>query len=98
MKELEDQTIPIVGVSARPLSSSLFTWHGNLRGPEGSHYEGGVFHFEIVFPKNYPVSPPKITPFTHIPHPNVIGNNICLDMLDIKEKKIYQGWTSAYTI
>lgn len=50
LKELEDNTIPLVGVSARPLSSSLYTWHGNIRGPSGTLYAGGVFHFEIVFP------------------------------------------------
>ena len=47
LKELEDQAVPLVGVSARPLSSSMFTWHGNLRGPEGTIFEGGVFHFEM---------------------------------------------------
>jgi ubiquitin-protein ligase len=86
LKELEESTIPLVGVSARPLSSSLYVWHGNLRGPEGTAYEGGVFHFEITFPTNYPVSPPTITPFTQIPHPNVIGGTICLDLLDAKQK------------
>ena len=50
LKELEDSPIPLVGVSARPLSSSLFTWHGNLRGPEGTPFEGGVFHIELNFP------------------------------------------------
>jgi ubiquitin-protein ligase len=88
-----------VGVSARPLSNSLYIWHGNLRGPEGTLYEGGVFHFEIVFPMNYPIGPPTIRSFTNIPHPNVIGGtNICLDILDGTNKEIYQGWTSAYTI
>lgn len=45
LKELEDMEVPIVGVSARPLSSSIFTWHGNLRGPAGTKYHKGVFHF-----------------------------------------------------
>jgi ubiquitin-protein ligase len=66
LKELEECTIPLVGVSARPLSSSLYTWHGNLRGPVGSPFEGGVFHIEITFPQNYPVSPPSIRLFTAI--------------------------------
>jgi ubiquitin-protein ligase len=72
LKELEDQTIPLVGISARPLSNSLFTWHGNLRGPEGTPFEGGVFHFEMTFPLNYPVSPPTLKLFTQIPHPFVL--------------------------
>jgi ubiquitin-protein ligase len=84
LKELEDSTIPLVGVAARPLSSSLFTWHGNLRGPEGTPYEGGVFHIEITFPTNYPAAPPAIRLFTPINHPNVLGQtSVCLDILDV---------------
>lgn len=99
LKELEDCQIPLVGVSARPLSNSLYTWHANIRGPEGTAFEGGVFHCEIVFPQDYPVSPPTIRLFTPVPHPNVLGEtSICLDILDVKQKQIYQGWTSAYTV
>ena len=98
LKDLEDSSIPLVGVSARPLSSSLYTWHGNLRGPEGTLYEGGVFHLELVFPTNYPVSPPTIKLFTTVHHPNVFGNTLCLDILDVNQKQIYQGWTTAYTV
>jgi len=99
LKELEDSPIPLFGVSARPLSSSLYIWHGNLRGPEGTPFEGGVFHMELVFPLDYPVSPPTIKLFTQIPHPNVLyGNSVCLDILDKNQRQIYQGWTSAYTV
>ena len=100
LKELEDSQIPMVGVTARPLSSSLYIWHGNLRGPEGTPFEGGVWHIEITFPTDYPVSPPSIRLFTPIyHHPNVIGDySVCLDILDSTQKQIYQGWTSAYTV
>ncbi len=98
LKELEDQSVPIVGVSARPLSSSMYMWHGNLRGPEGTPFDGGVFHFELNFPTNYPVSPPAIKLFTTLPHPNVFGQTLCLDILDATKKELYQGWTSAYTV
>ena len=55
---------------------------------------------EITFPKNYPVSAPSISLCTPIPHPNVFGRTICLDMLQPKKKDSgwYDGWTSAYTI
>lgn len=99
LKELEDSPIPLYGVSARPLSNSLYTWHGNLRGPDKTCFEGGVFHIEITFPMDYPVSPPTIKLFTPITHPNVIGGtSICLDILDATKKELYQGWTSAYTV
>lgn len=77
----------MVGVTARPLSNSLYQWHGNLRGPEGTPYEGGVFHIEIMFPMDYPVSPPTVKLFTPIPHPNVLNETeICLDILDKNAK------------
>ena len=97
MKELRDAEVPLVGVSATPLDDSIHVWHANIRGPEGSAYQGGVFHFEMVFPQNYPVAPPSITLFTDVPHPNVFGRRLCLDMTEIKSKA-YEGWNSAYTV
>ena len=97
MKELYSAKEPIVGVSAMPLSNDMYTWHGNLRGPAKSPWKDGVFHFIMNIPRDYPCSPPKITLCTQIPHPNVFGNDLCLDMLGSK-KKIYEGWVPAYTI
>jgi ubiquitin-protein ligase len=99
LKELRDAEVPLVGVSASPLDDSIYTWHANIRGPEGTLYHGGVFHMEIVFPKNYPCSPPTISLFSDIPHPNVFGRTLCLDMLqEHKKGEWYEGWTSAYTV
>lgn len=70
-----------MGVTARPLESDLFTWHANIRGPEGTPYEGGVFHLELKFPLSYPNHPPTIRLFNKLSHPNVFGDYICLDML-----------------
>jgi ubiquitin-protein ligase len=81
LKELREADVPLFGVTACPLDNSIFKWHGNLRGPEGSAFKGGVFHVSIEFPQNYPVSPPDVKLFTEIPHPNVFGKTICLDML-----------------
>ena len=89
---------PLVGVTAKPLPNDMYTWHGNLRGPSGTKWESGVFHFEMSIPHDYPCSPPSIKIFASIPHPNVFGNTLCLDMLDKNHKMIYQGWSSAYTI
>ena len=99
-KELRDATVPLVGVAAAPTESNFFVWRANLRGPETSAFYGGVFHLEITFPQNYPVSPPDIRLKTTIPHPNVFGDKICLDMLEPKKKDSgwYDGWSSAYTV
>jgi ubiquitin-protein ligase len=52
----------------------------------------------MSIPKNYPVSPPEITLSTPIPHPNVFGNKLCLDMLETTKNQIWEGWVPAYTI
>jgi len=97
-KELTDAREPLVGVAAKPLPNDLYTWHGNLRGPAGTAWAGGVFHFEMKIPSDYPCSPPDIQLCTPIPHPNVFGRRLCLDMLEVGSKAIYEGWVSAYTI
>lgn len=43
------------------------------------------------------MSPPSITLFTDVTHPNVFGKTLCLDMLEGSGKR-YEGWTSAYTV
>jgi ubiquitin-protein ligase len=98
LKELEENTIPTVGVTARPTDKDIFTWRGNLRGPEGTPYHGGVFHIEIKFTELYPTEPPTIRLMTPLTHPNVFGTSICLDMLNSKDRVLYQGWTSGYTV
>ena len=35
-----------------------------LSRPEGTPYSGGVFEFDIFFPKKYPSVPPKVSRFT----------------------------------
>lgn len=82
LEEIDNEKIPTVGVVARPLETDLFCWHGNIKGPEKTLYEGGVFHVEMRFPLSYPYHPPTVTLFTTIPHPNVFGNFICLDMIE----------------
>ena len=34
--------------------SNFTEWHGNVVGPEGTLYEGGVFHFVISFNSDHP--------------------------------------------
>lgn len=41
-----------------------------FRGPEDSSFEGGVFVTELVFPQDYPLSPPKMKFVSDMFHPN----------------------------
>ncbi|KAK3110480.1 hypothetical protein LTR53_015185 [Teratosphaeriaceae sp. CCFEE 6253] len=65
----------------------------DLRGPEGTAYEGGVWTLSISVPPTYPNTPPEIHFKTPICHANVSfkTGEICLDLL-------MTSWTPAYGI
>jgi len=45
-------------------------------------YEGGLFHFEIIFPNDYPNNPPTVNFITKIFHPNIYTDGkVCISIL-----------------
>lgn len=67
-------------------------WNATIIGPTGSPYEGGVFHLDIEFTKEYPFKPPLVRFITPILHCNINNNGgICLDILK-------NNWSPALTI
>ena len=92
-KELRDLELePPSNCSAGPVEDDIFHWRGNIFGPEGSPYFGGIFVLDICFPRDYPFKPPKIRFDTPIYHPNINKNgSICLDILSGQ-------WSPALTI
>jgi ubiquitin-protein ligase len=95
---MEEDKVPTVGVTARPLENNMFIWHANIKGPAETSYEGGVFHLQLEIPESFPHQPPTVTLLTPLPHPNVFGQRICLDMLQPARGKQSLGWSSGYTI
>tara|TARA_B110000467_G_C18093375_1_gene353137 strand:- start:11 stop:469 length:459 start_codon:yes stop_codon:yes gene_type:complete len=90
LKELIEN--PPANCSAGPIDDNMHQWQATIMGPDKSPYEGGVFYLNIVFPKDYPFKPPKLTFLTKIYHCNISsGGSICLDIL--KEQ-----WSPALTI
>ena len=59
-KELADlQNNPQPMLSAAPIKDSdLYNWQAVITGPQGTGYEGGLFHLNIRFPEEYPFKPP----------------------------------------
>lgn len=98
---------PLENISALPLESDMYVWHANLFGADSTLYAGGVFHLQLSFPKSYPSDSPSATLFTELPHPHVIKNKICLDILSdfdsffvssTPNEKSGVGWSSAYSV
>jgi ubiquitin-conjugating enzyme E2 J1 len=50
--------------TAHPLEHDLFEWHCTMRGPAGTEFEGGLYHFRIILPSEYPFRPPSIMMLT----------------------------------
>lgn len=69
------------GIVAGPLTEdNMYLWEASIqyphfgliffRGPAGTPFEGGVFNAILEFPKDYPLSPPKMRFTSKIYHPN----------------------------
>lgn len=68
-------------------------WKGEIKGPEDTCYQGGIFVVDIIIPQDYPFKPPKMKFDTKVWHPNIssVTGAICLDILK-------NEWTPALTI
>ncbi|KAL5103003.1 Ubiquitin-conjugating enzyme E2 J1 [Taenia crassiceps] len=60
MREAQELSQPTELYYAQPLEDNLFEWHFTIRGPEGSEFEGGIYHGQISLPTEYPMKPPNI--------------------------------------
>ena len=82
-KELKHLTkAKLTGIQAAPKGKDMFAWSGSIVGPKDSPYEKGKFNLDIMFPKNYPFSPPKIKFTTKVYHCNISSDgSICLDII-----------------
>lgn len=68
---------------AGPITESdFFIWEALIAGPEDTPFEGGIFTATLTFPRDYPLSPPKMTFKPPLLHPNVYTNGeVCISIL-----------------
>ncbi len=62
----------------KPVNGNLAHWWGQILGT--GLYEG-VFTIEIIIPREYPFSPPKVYWRTPIWHVNIYKEQVCLSLL-----------------
>lgn len=75
---------PLAGVAVRLTDGAdLFLWRAEFEGPEGTPWEGGRYPLEILFPNDYPASPPTRLRFlSRMWHPNIDPMGVpCVDIV-----------------
>lgn len=84
MAEYKQLTLnPPEGIIAGPINEeNFFEWEALIMGPEGTPFEDGIFTAKIVFPNDYPLSPPKMRFVSEMFHPNVYPDGrVCISIL-----------------
>ncbi|KAI0078177.1 UBC-like protein [Panus rudis PR-1116 ss-1] len=82
---------PSTDYSAAPLEDDIFEWHCTIRGPSGTEFEGGLYHFRILLPSEYPFRPPAIMMLT----PNgrfELNTKICISFTNYHEELWQPAW------
>ncbi|RDB24306.1 Ubiquitin-conjugating enzyme E2 32 [Hypsizygus marmoreus] len=88
-KELAND--PSTDYAAAPLEDDIFEWHCTLRGPAGTEFEGGLYHFRILLPAEYPFRPPSLMMLT----PNgrfELNTKICISFTNYHEELWQPAW------
>ncbi|KAI0807235.1 ubiquitin-conjugating enzyme/RWD-like protein [Fomes fomentarius] len=82
---------PCTDYTAAPLEDDIFEWHCTIRGPSGTEFEGGLYHFRILLPAEYPFRPPSIMMLT----PNgrfELNTKICISFTNYHEELWQPAW------
>lgn len=97
---------PVEGFSAGLIDENdIFKWEVLIIGPSDTLYEGGFFKCHLIFPKEYPLRPPKLKVITDIWHPNIEKNgDVCISILHepgddrYGYEKASERWLPVHTV
>jgi len=60
----------------------FFEWDALIRGPDETPFAGGIFRARLLFPRDYPLNPPKMRFDPPLLHPNIYANgDVCISIL-----------------
>ncbi|KAF5376528.1 hypothetical protein D9757_008301 [Collybiopsis confluens] len=82
---------PSTDYTAAPLEDDIFEWHCTIRGPEGTEFQGGLYHLRILLPAEYPFRPPSLMLLT----PNgrfELNTKICISFTNYHEELWQPAW------
>ncbi|KAF5324683.1 hypothetical protein D9611_004362 [Ephemerocybe angulata] len=82
---------PCTDYHAAPLEDDIFEWHCTLRGSPGTEFEGGLYHFRILLPAEYPFRPPSIMMLTPSGRFE-LNTKICISFTNYHEELWQPAW------
>ncbi|KAG7092256.1 hypothetical protein E1B28_008620 [Marasmius oreades] len=83
--------VAIQTISRSYLSFTPQEWHCTIRGPQGTEFEGGLYHVRILLPAEYPFRPPSLMVLT----PNgrfELNTKICISFTNYHEELWQPAW------
>lgn len=88
------------GIYCKFSDDNIYNFKALIIGPRDTPYENGFYLFDMVFPKDYPLNPPKVTFMTLDDrvrfNPNLYKNGkVCVSILGTWSGP---GWTSCMTL
>lgn len=90
--------------SANNENADTYKWDIEIDGFEGSLYHGYVLRAEMIFPGDYPISPPKLKFVTPMFHPNIYKDGlVCISILHTNSEPFLSEpatdqWTPIHSI
>jgi ubiquitin-protein ligase len=92
LQPVSEGAVPLI--HAAPEAHDFLQWRAVLCGPVHSAWQHITLQLRVVFPSDYPSSPPRITFDTRVFHPNVSleDGSICASVLKPG------GWSPAYRL
>ena len=100
IKEILDYSSKDNNIYYKHDDTNILTGYALIIGNTNTPYQYGNYLFKLIFPNNYPFSPPKVSFLTNDSicryHPNLYKNGkCCLSILNTWEG---EQWTSCQTI
>ena len=100
VKDLNTNPLHSHGIYYHHLDDNILYGKALIIGPTDTPYSNGYYLFGLVFPENYPHSPPEITYYTNDGctrfHPNLYATGkVCLSILNTWPG---EQWTACQTI
>ncbi|CAL1703676.1 unnamed protein product [Somion occarium] len=82
-KELSDlRSRPIEGLTVTPDEENMLHWKCSIKAAPDSPYKGGIFHFNLDLPTEFPFKAPSVAFTTKIYHPGIDEEgHICVPIL-----------------